>query len=564
MNVSQLSRRHRRPFIAALNVRLCDVHGLCSRRSPTATATLRARAEGRSGRHKLLLVTDVLSRTFPFIRRRDRSACRFARRRLAVFDRGSGGGGRDLKKYSAKSRPFQSVDSACLGGKPRRVVTSATSRLFRNGIPPPPPNTRYSLSQTSVTSSQNDTPHLIPRPSRVEIVTIGDEAPARIQSFVQSFAPVKSIGECIRHWLAGVVGEANGAVTGINAPGQREAAQWMSMLAKRSVLRQSDGFGEARVWHGSAPAIWQGESRSLKVAMLIWAFRAAGCSPTLLPRLKSRVKYPTITLARDVAESLSVESKSMGLSTRRWLLLAYLPSIAGVDLARPLRRLPEMRGRSLFGRARIDLRQRRRSRSIVLDRCRAAGSRRRRELRRLRRASTVLSDRAIMFRSGNHRLRLRRHTARVSPWHLPCARRNVDLASPAARRRGTRSRHLDRHERWNRAACACRRDRDLPNGHHFPPTQSMTHPRAPAAGERNVAASGTAIQRNRSRFTTLLSGRRRYTGVKIGLGCRNDAVTTYALKTMQQYDWLKNYGVWRWLERTRAASSASCSIHSTA
>jgi nicotinamide-nucleotide amidase len=142
--------------------------------------------------------------------------------------------------------------------------------------------------------------------------------------------------------------------------------------------------------HGSAPGIWLEDDRGRWVAMLPGVPREMRgmLADTLLPRLQSRVTTGTVVRSltlrtTGVAESLLAdEIDSMG-GGPLGATLAYLPSIAGVDLRLTVRdvpandaerqltgaakRLRERVGESIYGEADDDLA------SIVLDLCRKHG-----------------------------------------------------------------------------------------------------------------------------------------------------------------------------------------------
>jgi nicotinamide-nucleotide amidase len=142
--------------------------------------------------------------------------------------------------------------------------------------------------------------------------------------------------------------------------------------------------------HGSAPGIWLEDDRGRWVAMLPGVPREMRgmLADTLLPRLRDRVSADTVVRSltlrtTGVAESMladqivSMGGEPLGIS------LAYLPSIAGVDLRLTVRDVPaadadamlskaatRLRacvGRSIYGENDADLA------AVVLDLCRAKG-----------------------------------------------------------------------------------------------------------------------------------------------------------------------------------------------
>lgn len=151
-----------------------------------------------------------------------------------------------------------------------------------------------------------------------------------------------------------------------------------------------DGAVKLENRHGSAPGIWLEDDRGRWVAMLPGVPREMRgmLDDTLLPRLKTRITTGTVVRSltlrtTGIAESLladRIESMSggpLGVS------LAYLPSIAGVDLrltvrdvgadeatnalSNAARRLREHLGNSIYGEDDDDLA------AIVLDLCRRRG-----------------------------------------------------------------------------------------------------------------------------------------------------------------------------------------------
>lgn len=144
--------------------------------------------------------------------------------------------------------------------------------------------------------------------------------------------------------------------------------------------------------HGSAPGIWLEDAHGRWVAMLPGVPREMRgmLADTLLPRLRSRIKTGTVVRSltlrtTGVAESLladqieSMEGGPLGVT------LAYLPSIAGVDLRLTVRnvledeadrklqgaaaRLRDRVGASIYGEGDEDLA------AVVLELCRARGLR---------------------------------------------------------------------------------------------------------------------------------------------------------------------------------------------
>ncbi|HEY9228963.1 MAG TPA: competence/damage-inducible protein A [Gemmatimonadaceae bacterium] len=142
--------------------------------------------------------------------------------------------------------------------------------------------------------------------------------------------------------------------------------------------------------HGSAPGIWLEDERGRWVAMLPGVPREMRgmLADTLLPLLAARITVATVVRSltlrtTGVAESLladqidSMGGEPLGVS------LAYLPSIAGVDLRLTVRdmaaaaaeialtsaaaRLNERVGRSIYGQNETDLA------AVVLELCRARG-----------------------------------------------------------------------------------------------------------------------------------------------------------------------------------------------
>lgn len=142
--------------------------------------------------------------------------------------------------------------------------------------------------------------------------------------------------------------------------------------------------------HGSAPGIWLEDDRGRWVAMLPGVPREMRgmLADTLLPRLESRIDAGTVVRSLTlrtvgVAESLladqieSMEGGPLGVT------LAYLPSIAGVDLRLTVRDVPEAEatarldaaaarlrdrvGASIYGEGDDDLA------AVVLDLCRKRG-----------------------------------------------------------------------------------------------------------------------------------------------------------------------------------------------
>ena len=151
-----------------------------------------------------------------------------------------------------------------------------------------------------------------------------------------------------------------------------------------------DGAVKLENHHGSAPGIWLEDARGRWVAMLPGVPREMRgmLGDTLLPRLRARLTHSTVVRSltlrtTGVAESLladQIESEGggpLGVS------LAYLPSIAGVDLRLTVRNIPaedadvalstaagrlrKCVGRSIYGEGEADLA------AVVLDLCRARG-----------------------------------------------------------------------------------------------------------------------------------------------------------------------------------------------
>jgi len=151
-----------------------------------------------------------------------------------------------------------------------------------------------------------------------------------------------------------------------------------------------DGAIKLENRHGSAPGIWLEDDRGRWVAMLPGVPREMRgmLDDTLLPRLKTRITTGTVVRSlmlrtTGIAESLLADRiESMG-GGPLGVSLAYLPSIAGVDLrltvrdmsaadatsalSNAARRLREHLGDSIYGEDDVDLA------AIVLDLCRRRG-----------------------------------------------------------------------------------------------------------------------------------------------------------------------------------------------
>jgi nicotinamide-nucleotide amidase len=143
--------------------------------------------------------------------------------------------------------------------------------------------------------------------------------------------------------------------------------------------------------HGSAPGIWLEDERGRWVAMLPGVPREMRgmLADTLLPRLVERVPAATVVRSRTlrtvgVAESaLADQIENMPGGPLAGVTLAYLPSIAGVDLRLTVRdmapadadrlidaaadRLIDCVGDSIYGEGDADLA------AVVLELCRARG-----------------------------------------------------------------------------------------------------------------------------------------------------------------------------------------------
>jgi nicotinamide-nucleotide amidase len=140
--------------------------------------------------------------------------------------------------------------------------------------------------------------------------------------------------------------------------------------------------------HGSAPGIWLEDERGRWVAMLPGVPREMRgmLADTLLPRLQSRITAGTVVRSltlrtTGVAESLLADQIDAMDGGPLDVTLAYLPSIAGVDLRLTVRDVPadeaERRlstaasrlrarvGQSIYGEGDADLA------AVVLERCRA-------------------------------------------------------------------------------------------------------------------------------------------------------------------------------------------------
>jgi len=160
--------------------------------------------------------------------------------------------------------------------------------------------------------------------------------------------------------------------------------------ANRAQAMVPDGATKLENHHGSAPGIWLEDERGRWVAMLPGVPREMRgmLDDTLLPLLAARATAGTVVRSltlrtTGVAESLladridSMEGEPLGVS------LAYLPSIAGVDLRLTVRdvptaeaeralggaalRLRERVGESIYGAADADLA------AVVLEMCRVRG-----------------------------------------------------------------------------------------------------------------------------------------------------------------------------------------------
>jgi len=119
--------------------------------------------------------------------------------------------------------------------------------------------------------------------------------------------------------------------------------------------------------HGSAPGIWLEDERGRWVAMLPGVPREMRgmLADTLLPKLTARARGGTVVRSRTlrtvgIAESLladMIETMDGGpLDSRVWL--AYLPSIAGVDLRTTVRDVPADEADALLNAATTRLRAR--------------------------------------------------------------------------------------------------------------------------------------------------------------------------------------------------------------
>lgn len=164
-------------------------------------------------------------------------------------------------------------------------------------------------------------------------------------------------------------------------------------LANRQQALIPDGAVKLQNNHGSAPGIWLEDSAGRWVAMLPGVPREMRgmLADTLLPRLASRVTagkvVRSLTLrTTGVAESLLADRiDSMdGGPIAGDVSLAYLPSIAGVDLRLTVRGLPSDRADETLAAAATRLRQRLGRwiydqgdadlASVVLELCRARGA----------------------------------------------------------------------------------------------------------------------------------------------------------------------------------------------
>jgi len=151
-----------------------------------------------------------------------------------------------------------------------------------------------------------------------------------------------------------------------------------------------DGAHKLTNNHGSAPGIWLEDDRGRWVAMLpgVPKEMRGMLADTLLPRLQSRVTAGTVVRSLTlrtvgVAESALADRIETMDGEKVKAGLAYLPSIAGVDLRLTVRDLPsdeadrivtadaarlrERVGESIYGEADVDLA------AVILDLCRARG-----------------------------------------------------------------------------------------------------------------------------------------------------------------------------------------------
>ena len=161
-------------------------------------------------------------------------------------------------------------------------------------------------------------------------------------------------------------------------------------VTNRQQAMMPDGATKLENRHGSAPGIWLEDDAGRWVAMLPGVPREMRgmLADTLLPRLAERVAAVTVVRSvtlrtTGVAESLLADQiEAMGGSPLG-ASLAYLPSIAGVDLRLTVRDMPAIEaasllereverlrvcvGRSIYGENESDLA------AVVLDLCRRQG-----------------------------------------------------------------------------------------------------------------------------------------------------------------------------------------------
>src|SRR6185503_19085835 len=109
--------------------------------------------------------------------------------------------------------------------------------------------------------------------------------------------------------------------------------------ANRQQAMLPDGARKLRNNHGSAPGIWLEDERGRWVAMLPGVPREMRgmLADTLVPRLQSRINAGTVVRSltlrtTGVAESLLADQIESMDGGPLGVTLAYLPSIAGVDL----------------------------------------------------------------------------------------------------------------------------------------------------------------------------------------------------------------------------------------
>ena len=275
-------------------------------------------------------------------------------------------------------------------------------------------------------------------PSQVEVVTIGDELllgftidtnaaylARALASIGMHIARRTTVGDD-PHEIARVVGEAldrSGAVITTGGLGptsddltkpsiaaifgremvlDEEHLRWMEERWKKRFNRPLPATNRNQAMipagsvklgnnHGSAPGIWLEDDRGRWVAMLPGVPREMRgmLDDTLLPRLQSRIQATTVVRSRTlrtvgVAESLLADQiESMEGGPLDGVTLAYLPSIAGVDLRVTVRDVPESEadalllaattrlrarvGESIYGEGDDDLA------AVVLDLCRKRG-----------------------------------------------------------------------------------------------------------------------------------------------------------------------------------------------